>query len=71
MNDKKCPVMWDLSPRNKKPIEHYETKSLKRGDFERICISKGEKFCEFEEIDSGEKSGTNRKFFYKRRENES
>lgn len=59
------PTKWDLSPgRTRKDKKHYETKSTKRGDFKRTCFSSGWKFEDFKEVDSGERSGTNKKFYY-------
>ena len=58
-------VNWDLRPgRNRKSKDHYETKETKRLDFKRTCCSSGWKFEDFAEVDSGIKSGTNRKYYY-------
>lgn len=58
-------INWDLSPgRNKKNIEHYETKAISRGDFKKVCERKKLKFTDFKEIESQEKKGTNKKYFY-------
>jgi len=58
-------VEWDLSPgRNKKEVGHYETKSTSRGFFKNFCRCNKLKFEDFEEVDSREKSGTNKKYYY-------
>jgi hypothetical protein len=59
-------INWDLSPgRNKKSIEHYATKPLTRGDFKKVCQRNKWWDKKFIEIDSGEKKGTNKKYYYK------
>lgn len=61
-------INWDLKPgRNKKNIEYYEKKSLTRGDFKRVCLTHKCNIKDFDEIYSGEKKGTNKKYFYKKK----
>lgn len=49
---------------NSKPKEYYaETPSI-RGNFKRVCNRQGWNFSDFEEVDSGERYKTQRKFYY-------
>lgn len=58
-------VNWNLSPgRNKKNIEHYETKAITRTDFKKVCQRNKLSFTSFKEVESLEKKGTNKKYFY-------
>ena len=58
-------IDWDLSPgRNRTDKKHYETKSTKRADFKETCLRRGWEFKKFKEIDSSEKVGTNKKYYY-------
>ncbi|MFK4784559.1 hypothetical protein [Fusobacterium sp. MFO224] len=51
------------------PIEHYETFSITADRFKDICEKRRYYFSDFEEIESGEMNGNNKKFFYKRKKN--
>lgn len=50
--------------RNAKPKEYYATKSTTRATFKKTCKRQGWGFEEFEEIGSGEKCWTNKKYYY-------
>ncbi|MGL4949421.1 MAG: hypothetical protein ACRC5M_03480 [Anaeroplasmataceae bacterium] len=51
-----------------KDIRKYETISIIRTNFKERCETRDLNFEDFMEIDSGEKSGTNKKYFYKLKE---
>jgi hypothetical protein len=50
-------------------IDHYETCSITPYRFKQICRKRGYKFQDFEQIESGEKLGNNKKYFYKLKKN--
>lgn len=59
---------WNLQTgKNKKEIEYYEKKSITRSDFKIKCQRQNLDFENFIELDSGEKRGTNKKYFYKKK----
>lgn len=47
-----------------KPMKYYETKPTQRSHFKTTCKNQGWNFEDFIEIDSGEKIGTHRKYYY-------
>lgn len=47
-----------------KPKEYYETHPVVRGSFKITCKNQNWEFDDFYEIDSGEKCGYNKKYFY-------
>lgn len=54
----------ELNP-NYKPKEYYETKTTMRASFKKICKNQGWVFEDFEEIESTEKCGEHKKYYYK------
>lgn len=49
---------------NYKPKEYYITNPSTRSNFKAICKRQGWNFGDFEEVDSGKKYKTQRKFYY-------
>lgn len=49
---------------NSKPMEYYKNKSTERSKFKRTCKNNNWDFKHFKEIDSGEKRGSAKKYYY-------
>lgn len=47
-----------------KPVEHYQTKSVRRVDFKKYCLKYGHNFDDFTEImDRSKKYSTNQYYY--------
>ena len=53
-----------ISEKMKKDFKYYEEKPVRRNSFLKKCEKENIDFNSFEEIYSGEKDGTNKKYFY-------
>lgn len=56
-------IKGDKNPKSK-PIEYYEKNSTQRSHFKVTCKIRGWNFNDFVEIDSGEKCGNTKKYYY-------